>query len=239
MIPFLIIFLRLALAIVLGGAIGLEREFHEHRAGMRTNALVALGSALFTLVSAYGFLDLLTIAHVQIDPTRVASYIVAGIGFLGAGAIGVQKTGARGLTTAAAIWTVAAIGMACGVGFYWEAVAATILTLIVLRVLRFIELRLLPGQAHVIYRVRLDPGHTDGMLMERIYDICTRRGLSIQTLSTHQNGQGDLLEITCRHARAITALRILDEIRRTKGVLDGNLDLQEVEKFELNQRSKS
>src|SRR5258707_2024860 len=155
MISLPVMILRLVLAIALGGVIGLEREFHEQRAGMRTNALVSLGSALFTLVSAYGFLDLLSISHVQVDPTRVASYIVAGIGFLGAGTIVVRKTGTQGLTTAAAIWTVAAIGMACGVGLYWEAVAVTALTLIVLSALRYLEQRLIPAQSQVTVQVRL------------------------------------------------------------------------------------
>src|SRR5690348_2655627 len=139
MISFPITILRLVLALVLGGLIGLEREASEHRAGMRTNALVSLGSALFTVISAYGFLNLTSLIHVQVDPTRIASYVVAGIGFLGGGAIFMRKDGVRGLTTAAAIWTVAAIGMACGVGFYWESVVATLLALIILRALHIVE----------------------------------------------------------------------------------------------------
>src|SRR5438552_12780833 len=126
--------LRLGTALLLGAVVGLERESSEHSAGMRTNALVALGSALFTVISAFGFLSMLSIPHIQLDPTRIASYIVAGIGFLGGGAILHQqaKEQVKGLTTAAAIWVVAAIGMACGAGFLWEATATTLLALIVL-----------------------------------------------------------------------------------------------------------
>jgi len=87
MISFPVILLRLAVALLLGAVVGFEREQKEHAAGLRTLALVSLGCALFTIVSAYGFLELLAIPHTTIDPTRIASYIVAGIGFLGGGTI--------------------------------------------------------------------------------------------------------------------------------------------------------
>src|SRR6266571_8902086 len=118
MISFSTIVVRLLVALLLGSLIGLEREYRHHNAGLRTNALVALSTALFTVISAYGFNELLSMQHISLDPTRVASYVVAGIGFLGGGAIYFQKDSHRvkGLTTAAAIWTVAAIGMACGAG---------------------------------------------------------------------------------------------------------------------------
>ena len=110
---------RLALAALLGSIIGLEREFREREAGLRTHLLVSLGSALFTIVSAFGFHDVLT--HdpqvvVRLDPSRIAAQIVSGIGFLGAGAIIRQGLSIRGLTTAATLWVVAAIGMAAGRG---------------------------------------------------------------------------------------------------------------------------
>ncbi len=120
MYSFLTILLRLGLAVFLGALIGFERESREHAAGMRTNALVSLGSCLFTIISAFGFLDFISTPHVQIDPTRIASYIVAGIGFLGAGSIFLSqdKNRVKGLTTAATVWLVAAIGMACGAGLF-------------------------------------------------------------------------------------------------------------------------
>ena len=108
---------RLLVAAVLGAAIGLEREIHEHPAGMRTHLLVALGSAIFTELSIYGFAGIGGAADSpSIDPSRVAAQVVSGIGFLGAGAILKYGTSIRGLTTAASLWTVAAIGMAAGAG---------------------------------------------------------------------------------------------------------------------------
>ena len=121
--------LRLAVAAVLGGAIGVERELRDREAGVRTHLLVSLGSALFTIVSAYGFHEFLTsgASVVRADPTRIAAQIVTGIGFLGAGAIIREGLSVRGLTTAATLWVVAAIGMACGAGWYWAAIVATLL----------------------------------------------------------------------------------------------------------------
>jgi putative Mg2+ transporter-C (MgtC) family protein len=135
---------RLSLAALLGSIIGLEREFREREAGLRTHLLVALGSALFTIVSAFGFHDVLT--HdpqvvVRLDPSRIAAQIVSGIGFLGAGAIIRQGLSIRGLTTAATLWVVAAIGMAAGAGFYSVAVITTALALIALWPLRSIAYR--------------------------------------------------------------------------------------------------
>jgi putative Mg2+ transporter-C (MgtC) family protein len=125
--------LRLGLTAVLCGAIGLERELRGQAAGLRTHILVGVGAALFTLVSAYGFEDA---PGRNADPTRIAAQIVTGIGFLGAGTIIRQGLTVRGLTTAAALWIVAAIGMAIGAGYYLGGVAATVLILVSLVGLR-------------------------------------------------------------------------------------------------------
>ena len=137
--------LRLALAALLGGAVGVERELREREAGLRTHMLVAIGSALFTIVSAYGFHDFLTSGQsvVRADPTRIAAQIVTGIGFLGAGAIIRQGLSVRGLTTAATLWVVAALGMAAGAGYYSAAVITTALVLFALYPLRIGAYRLL------------------------------------------------------------------------------------------------
>lgn len=123
---------RLLLATVLGAIIGIEREYRQKAAGVRTNALIALGSCLFTMVG-------LEMVPPGTDPTRVASTIVTGIGFLGGGAI--LRTGhtVRGLTTAATIWVNAAIGMATAVGLIWVAAVTTGITLVVLRVFPIVE----------------------------------------------------------------------------------------------------
>jgi putative Mg2+ transporter-C (MgtC) family protein len=134
------IVLRVALAAALGGAIGLERELREREAGLRTHLLVSVGSALFTLVSAYAWDDFTFSAAggVTFDPTRISAQIVTGIGFLGAGAIIRQGLSIRGLTTAATLWVVAAIGLASGAGYYWAAIVTTALVLLTLWPLRIV-----------------------------------------------------------------------------------------------------
>lgn len=142
MLPLHEIIQRLIVATVLTGLIGLDRERHESSAGMRTHALVGMASCLFMLASAFGFHDILGTPNVALDPSRIAAQIVTGIGFLGAGAIIANGNTVRGLTTAASIWTVAAIGLAVGGGMYWPAVVATAISLILLVVLRPWERRL-------------------------------------------------------------------------------------------------
>jgi putative Mg2+ transporter-C (MgtC) family protein len=133
--------LRLVIAAALTGAVGLEREWRERAAGLRTHMLVGVGSALFTLVSAYGFNEFLVGGSnvVRADPSRIAAQIVTGIGFLGAGAILRQGLAIRGLTTAAGLWVAAAIGMAVGAGFYSAALLTTGVVLFGLGPLRWAE----------------------------------------------------------------------------------------------------
>jgi putative Mg2+ transporter-C (MgtC) family protein len=134
------IVLRVVLAAVLGGAIGAEREIREREAGLRTHLLVSVGAALFTLVSAYAWDDFAFSLEsgVTLDPTRISAQIVTGIGFLGAGAIIRQGLSVRGLTTAATLWVVAAIGLASGAGYYSAAVVTTALVLVTLWPLRIL-----------------------------------------------------------------------------------------------------
>ncbi|MDQ3962706.1 MAG: MgtC/SapB family protein, partial [Actinomycetota bacterium] len=108
--------LRLVVAALLGGAIGFEREMSEQPAGLRTNLLVSLGACLFTVVGAYGLEGFSGQASINFDPTRIAAQVVTGIGFLGAGAILREGMNVRGLTTAAALWVTAAVGLAVGLG---------------------------------------------------------------------------------------------------------------------------
>ena len=122
--------IRLIVAAVFGAAIGFEREIHEHPAGMRTHLMVALGSGLFTVLSIFGFVGVLAPGEGSaVDPSRVAAQVVTGIGFLGAGAIIKYGTSVRGLTTAASLWTTAAIGMAAGAAQYVLAGVGTAIAL--------------------------------------------------------------------------------------------------------------
>ncbi|WP_088224601.1 MgtC/SapB family protein [Desulfosporosinus sp. FKB] len=121
--------LRLLLACIFGGIVGLERERNDSSAGFRTHILVSLGSALIMILSMYGFTNF---TSVNKDPARLAAQVVSGIGFLGAGTILRDKTSIRGLTTAASLWVVSAIGLATGAGFYFSATLVTFLVFITL-----------------------------------------------------------------------------------------------------------
>ena len=131
--------LRLFAAAVMGGIIGMERGYRAKEAGVRTHFLVALGSALFMIVSQFGFETVLGLPYnIRLDPSRIASQVVSGIGFIGAGTIIFQKHVVKGLTTAAGLWVTAAIGMTCGSGLYILASATTLLVLLCLETLNLI-----------------------------------------------------------------------------------------------------
>ena len=134
------IMMRLFLSVILGGLIGIERQMHRRSAGLRTHILVSLGSCLIMLTSLYVF-DIYK-KEATLDPARIAAGVITGIGFLGAGAIIRDREGIKGLTTAASLWVVAGIGLALGCGFYNAGIFTTILSLIVLLFLRYIEAKL-------------------------------------------------------------------------------------------------
>ncbi len=146
--------IRLLVATFLGAAIGLEREVHGKEAGFKTYSLVCLGSALMMIVSLDVFMLFNGMANV--DPGRIAAQAVTGIGFLGAGAIiRSQQGGIRGLTTAAGIWSACAIGLACGLGLYKQAIFTTFLVLVVLVVFSRVQRTVLPKKNH-------PSGHSEG-----------------------------------------------------------------------------
>jgi putative Mg2+ transporter-C (MgtC) family protein len=166
---------RLAVAGGLGAAVGFERELRDREAGIRTHLLVSLGSALFTIVSAFGFHEFLANGGsvVRTDPTRIAAQIVTGIGFLGAGAIIREGLSVRGLTTAATLWVVAAIGMASGAGYYGPAVATTALTIFALWPLRLIAHRTIerikPEENRLT--VELREGQPIGPFLDQLHNV--------------------------------------------------------------------
>lgn len=122
--------LRMIMAVVLGGLIGIEREWSNHAAGFRTHILVCLGSATIMLLSIYGFSEFVYELNVRVDPARLAAQVISGIGFLGAGAILRNGNMIKGLTTAASVWVVAAIGLCVGAGFLTGALFCTLMVLI-------------------------------------------------------------------------------------------------------------
>lgn len=176
------VLLRLFVAAALGGAIGLERELRERQAGLRTHLVVSVGSALFTLVSAYGFAGF----GPRVDPTRIAAQIVSGIGFLGAGAIIRQGLSVRGLTTAASLWLVAAIGMAAGAGYWEGALIATFGALVTLGPLRVFAFRILSRLRPVHDRllVEIPAGGSPAPVIEAI----ERQGARVVSLDVTQEG---------------------------------------------------
>ena len=139
--------IRIVLAGVLGGLIGLERQLHAKEAGLRTHILVGIGSAMFMVVSKYGFADMLDDDHVTLDPSRIAAQVVSGVGFLGAGTIIIQKQAVKGLTTAAGLWVTAAIGVVIGSGMYEIGIYGTVMALLVLETFRRLS-HLLIGKRH-------------------------------------------------------------------------------------------
>jgi putative Mg2+ transporter-C (MgtC) family protein len=131
-------------AFLLSAAIGLERKIRHKSAGLRTYTVVGTSAALFLLISKYGFTDVLVNDRVVLDPSRVAAQIVTGIGFIGAGLIFVREDSVKSLTTAATVWLVTGVGMACGAGLPWLALAVTFAYFVVAFVFPLL-LRLLPS----------------------------------------------------------------------------------------------
>jgi len=226
------IVLRLGLALVLGAIIGLEREGREHEAGMRTNALIALGCSLFTIISADGFTDLLGQPHIQLDPTRIASYVVAGIGFLGGGAIFVMQGKGRikGITTAAAIWVVAAIGMACGAGLLWVAVLVTVFALIVLVLLRYVERLLSLRGAPEAQRIHLEATGAKEQLVSLVYDTCAGKELLVQRIEVHAVQGVESLDVTCISRDVEKLAYAVDALRALPGVQAVDASLRDVKR---------
>jgi putative Mg2+ transporter-C (MgtC) family protein len=175
---------RLIVAAALGLAVGFEREIHGHPAGLRTHMLVSSGSALFTVLSAYGFSDVPNSA--PIDPTRIAAQIVSGIGFLGAGAILKDGIVIRGLTTAASLWATSAVGMAAGAGEYIIAAVATGTILVSLWPINALAERL-HGTAVPEVQLRLSMEHLDSL--GEVTGILVGHRLEIGQISTQRLGK--------------------------------------------------
>jgi putative Mg2+ transporter-C (MgtC) family protein len=199
--------LRLLVALALGAIVGLERERQERAAGLRTVTMVSLGSCLFTIIGAYGFANT--------DPSRVAAQIVTGIGFLGAGTIFLRKDLVRGLTTAATIWAVAAIGMAAATARYFEAGFTTLLILAVLMVLKPIEKRFFkrPSEAQVSVII---PRH-DGEI-EEVRAALGALGAFPLSIRIHElNESEDRLEIDVGLPANRTTAELLRQLRTVQG----------------------
>jgi putative Mg2+ transporter-C (MgtC) family protein len=216
---------RLALALVLSAAIGLERDVRQKSAGLRTYTLVGLGSAAFMLVSKYGFADVVHAGTVIVDPSRVAAGIVSGIGFIGAGLIFVRRDSVRGLTTAAGVWLTAAIGAACGASLPVLALATTVAYCAVIfffspLAARLPSSRLAPSALRVTYE--------DGRgILRRVLATCTSRDFKVADVNVDRTPDGEAHD---GRAPVVVALEVhgrapLAELAAELGEIDGVLSV--------------
>lgn len=214
---------RILLALVLGGAVGLERELRERAAGFRTHILVAVGAAAFTLSSIYGFEGVLSdgiAADYQFDPARVAAQIVSGIGFLGAGAIIRHGVSVRGLTTAASLWAAAAIGMLAGLAMYALAIGTTIIVVISLSVLRFVEgIMLRRSSQHGRFYVRF--GTRERNNVKNVVDLLEEHEVDVKQLRTEEQDGEHVVHVQAVLPRGLSQnqlLALMGTLEQTVGI---------------------
>jgi putative Mg2+ transporter-C (MgtC) family protein len=185
--------LQLGLASLLGGAIGLERELGGKPAGLRTNILICLGSVLYTHIS-------IAMVGGATDPTRVAGQIVTGVGFIGAGTILHARGAVVGLTSAATIWVVAAIGVALGSGFYLEGVGTTVIVLAVLAGLGRIETLVERQSMQSRVTIHARPGPT---VLEDLEGLVRRAGLELSAVSSRQENVDLVIDFDIRGSKRL------------------------------------
>lgn len=182
--------LRLVVAALLGSLIGLERERLDRGAGLRTHMLVCLGSALIMIVSAFGFADILGTPNVVLDPSRVAAQVVSGIGFIGAGTIiFLRHEVIKGITTAAGLWTVAAIGLAVGGGMYVAAMITAVLALIILLVLNPLTKRYFSKYQQRNIKLII---HREEFSLKEIHAITEEWHLALRQITVQKTDQPEL-----------------------------------------------
>lgn len=215
------IILRLLLALGLCGLIGIERETRGHVAGMRTHVLVGTGAALFTLVSAYGFAEFYPYltgrgGGTVMDPTRIAAQIVTGVGFLGAGAIIRQGFTVRGLTTAAALWIVAAVGMAAGAGYYFAAIVTTAGVLLALIGLRKARPAISSALRSDIYY--LDLTLSKGPQLHLALGVLARNEISVDSISSEREGDKQDVRLELRVVDRKSLEAAVQELAELDGV---------------------
>ena len=202
---------RLVLAALLGAAIGAEREWHQHAAGMRTHLLVSLGSALFAVISAYGYAGVFEADPTAMEnPQRIAAQIVSGIGFLGAGAIIQSGRWVRGLTTAASLWATAAVGLAVGAGEPLLAVGGTALIVFSLGPLNWLINRSRRGHAQPL-RLRLELGKLDALGV--VTESVVAAGAEVSRVESRKMGKGRYeVDLLLRLPHRLPASRLISSI---------------------------
>jgi putative Mg2+ transporter-C (MgtC) family protein len=213
------IVVRLLASLLVGGLIGLERSYHGRPAGFRTHSLVCLSTSLLMLVTVYETRWFPSVApgRISLDPTRMAQGIMTGIGFLGAGTIIKDGLSVRGLTTAASIWITAAIGILIGIGFYFPAVIATILTFGTLSVFRWIESRI-PAEFYAQFVVRF--ARNEAMPETGMRRLLEEYGFTIANLNYRLDVDADFFEyqMVIRTNRADNASKLIQALNKIDSV---------------------
>ncbi|MWV23646.1 MgtC/SapB family protein [Methylobacterium sp. 2A] len=189
---------RLALAALFGSVIGLERERLLWAAGLRTHMLVCVGSCLIMLVSTFGFGDVLGTDHVVLDPSRIAAQVVSGIGFLGAGTILLRGEVVKGLTTAASLWGVAAIGLAVGSGLYVPALATTALVVGILAGVKPFEERWRDRMRAQTLRLTVRRG---ALSLDRLHDVTGERASRVRSFVLRPGADPEVEEVAITFVR--------------------------------------
>jgi putative Mg2+ transporter-C (MgtC) family protein len=201
-------FSELLLSFVLSSVIGVERELRQKSAGLRTHALVGVGTTLFMEVSKYGFADVLPAGHVGWDPSRIAAQVVSGIGFIGGGLIFVRRDTVRGLTTAAVVWLTCAIGMACGAGLPYLAIGVTALHFVVVYGYPPIIRRLGgPRDRTVELRLTYLPGRG---VLSAVLVACTGAGFTVVDVSVHNRDQEVEEQVEPEPARTTSVVLLVE-----------------------------
>jgi putative Mg2+ transporter-C (MgtC) family protein len=208
---------RLAVAAILAGAIGIERELREQEAGLRTHMLVCVGATMFMIVGVYGWSDfrLGNQIGVVVDPSRVASYVVSGIGFLGAGAIIRHGINVRGLTTAASLWVVAAIGVAVGVGMYEFAAATTVLVIVALWPLSLVK-HMLEGRKDESRRLAVELAPS-GSVVTTLATV-EENGYTIQSVEVGEEDEARRVDVVITTSGDADLGGLLDQLAGLEGV---------------------
>jgi putative Mg2+ transporter-C (MgtC) family protein len=211
--------LLLLVAFGLSSVVGLERELRQKNAGLRTHTLVGVGAATFVLVSKFGFSDVVSEGTVNLDPSRVAAQVVSGIGFIGAGVIFVKRADVRGLTTAAAIWVTAGIGMAAGAGLVALAIAATAAHLVVAYVYTPL-VRRLPASRRSLSAIEVSYRDREGVL-RRVLSEVTNLDYVVSDLDvTRSDVDRSIVTVRCEVEGARSVAGLVDALHGVDGVVE-------------------
>ncbi len=209
------LFARLAFAGFCGAIIGLERSFRRKDAGIKTHIILALGAALFMVVSQYGFTELELSNEYRADASRIASNIVTGVSFLCAGVIFVRGASVKGLTTATGIWTTAGIGMAAGAGMYGITLFATLLILVIQIVLNKISIKI---ETH--YALEVELKNPDNIPLNEIIDaLVEHTKVSPNSVKLHNNNVDLTYKLTFNIVHTINEIELIENLKRNKNVI--------------------